>query len=237
MRAPRPIRRIKLTIFTALTLEKPKSSNANSSGASSTRSSSACSAAIPISPMRTALRTGTLPPNIEVNEFFFLAGRWLGVPRAQQSYISANYTHAVRYLVERGVNVVAQLVAKTRRPLQPELQSRHDPRPAEAQQEGRAKFLLAGQVNSELPFMPGDARAAGRTRSPISSTSVHGVPAVRAAARARRPREYAIGLHAARLVADGGTLQIGIGEEGDAAVHALILRHRENARFREAVTR
>ena len=53
-----------------------------------------------------------LPPNVEVNEFFFLAGRWLGVPLAQQSYISANYTHAVRYLVERGVNVVAQLVAR-----------------------------------------------------------------------------------------------------------------------------
>jgi hypothetical protein len=59
-----------------------------------------------------ALRAGGLPPNIEVNEFFFLAGQWLGVPHAQQSYISANYTHAARYLVERGVNVIAQLVAR-----------------------------------------------------------------------------------------------------------------------------
>ncbi len=49
--------------------------------------------------------------------------------------------------------------------------------------------------------------------------------------------EYAIGLHVARLIADGGTLQIGIGEEGDAAVHAMILRHRDNAAFIEAVTR
>jgi len=47
--------------------------------------------------------------------------------------------------------------------------------------------------------------------------------------------EYAIGLHAARLVADGGTLQIGIGEEGDAAVQALVMRHKDNARFRAAV--
>ena len=46
--------------------------------------------------------------------------------------------------------------------------------------------------------------------------------------------EYAIGLQAARLIDDGGTLQIGIGEEGDALSKALILRHHENARFCEA---
>ena len=28
-----------------------------------------------------AIRSGRLPPNIKVNEFFFLAGQWLGVPR------------------------------------------------------------------------------------------------------------------------------------------------------------
>jgi hypothetical protein len=31
-----------------------------------------------------ALRSGTLPSNIEVNEFFLQAGRWLSVPRVQQ---------------------------------------------------------------------------------------------------------------------------------------------------------
>jgi len=49
--------------------------------------------------------------------------------------------------------------------------------------------------------------------------------------------EYAIGLHIARLIADGGSLQIGIGEEGDAAVHCMILRHRDNTAFVDAVTR
>ncbi|MBV9542121.1 MAG: acetyl-CoA hydrolase, partial [Alphaproteobacteria bacterium] len=49
--------------------------------------------------------------------------------------------------------------------------------------------------------------------------------------------EYAIGLHIARLIADGGTLQIGIGEEGDAAVRAMILRHHDNAAFTQAVER
>ena len=44
-------------------------------------------------------------------------------------------------------------------------------------------------------------------------------------------------LHAARLVRDGGTLQIGIGQVGDALAHGLILRHRDNAEFREIVAR
>src|SRR5581483_1377926 len=59
-----------------------------------------------------AVRRNALPPNIQVNEFFFQAGRWLGNPTAQRSYIAANYTHAIEYVLARGVNVVAQLVAK-----------------------------------------------------------------------------------------------------------------------------
>src|SRR6202453_1291161 len=47
-----------------------------------------------------ALHANALPPNIRVIEFFFLAGRWLHVPFAQQHYISANYTHASSYLLE-----------------------------------------------------------------------------------------------------------------------------------------
>src|ERR1700744_1057076 len=104
-------RSIRLTIFTALTLEKPQ-----------TKSELEHRFIAPVIERlfgnypelayAQALRRGTVPDNIEINEFFFLAGRWLSVDRAQQSYISANYTQAARYLVERGVNVVAQLVAK-----------------------------------------------------------------------------------------------------------------------------
>ena len=48
-------------------------------------------------------------------------------------------------------------------------------------------------------------------------------------------RGYAIGFHVARLVSDGGTLQIGIGQEGDAAAQSLILRQKDNAAFREVL--
>jgi acyl-CoA hydrolase len=43
--------------------------------------------------------------------------------------------------------------------------------------------------------------------------------------------KYAIGLHAAGLVRDGGTLQIGIGQVGDALAQALVVRHRDSAQF------
>ena len=223
---------IKLTIFTALTLEKPKTSNELER-----RFMEPVIARLfgdwPELAYARALRSGTMPANIEVNEFFFLAGSWLGVKRAQQSYISANYTHAVRYLVERGVNVVAQLVARKGDCFSLSC----NPDTILDLMKTGAKFLLAGEVNAELPFMPGDAELgedafAHVLDSPSTQFSLFAPP--------REPidlTEYAIGIHAARLVADGGTLQIGIGEEGDATVQALILRHKDNAAFREAVSR
>jgi acyl-CoA hydrolase len=47
--------------------------------------------------------------------------------------------------------------------------------------------------------------------------------------------DHAIALAASMLVRDGGTIQIGIGELGDAIVHALTLRHRANADWRRAL--
>ncbi len=54
------------------------------------------------------LRTGRLPPNVEVAEFFFKPGGFMNVPMQQQNYISTNYTHAARDLMENGINVLAQ---------------------------------------------------------------------------------------------------------------------------------
>ena len=125
---------IRLTIFTALTLEKPAPS-----GTLERRFIDPVIQRLfgdyPDLLYAGALRAGTLPANVRVNEFFFLAGRWLTVKAAQQHYISANYTHAARYLIERGVNVVAQLVARRisggSTSVQSQLQYRHDAGPTE----------------------------------------------------------------------------------------------------------
>ncbi|HJQ83895.1 MAG TPA: acetyl-CoA hydrolase/transferase C-terminal domain-containing protein, partial [Candidatus Binatia bacterium] len=47
--------------------------------------------------------------------------------------------------------------------------------------------------------------------------------------------EHVIALSASLLIRDGGTIQIGIGELGDAIVHAMALRHRQNADWRRAL--
>jgi acyl-CoA hydrolase len=231
---------IRLRIFTALTLEKPHAKaglEARFVGPFAAR----VFPGYPDLAYSAALHAGKLPPNVEVDEFFFQAGTRLGVAASQQQYISANYTHALRYVMERGVNVVGQLVAKrvvggeTRMSLScnPDLTLDLLARRAR----GACDFLFVGQVNSELPFMLGDADIAADEFDFVLEGAKNDFPLF---APPREPidlAEYAIGLNVARTVVDGGTLQLGIGSLGDAVARALILRHRHNAEFRGALTR
>lgn len=231
---------ISLTLFSALTLEKPKPASLLESrfgGPVVERLFGGYPDLAYVAP----LRAGRLPANIKVLEFFFLAGRWLHVPFAQQHYISANYTHAASYLLERGLNVVLQLVAKrvvdgeTRYSLSCNTDITLDIMRARA--EGRAAFKLIGQVNSELPFMPGPGDLPAREFSAVLDSNETDFPLFAPPAEPVSDTKYAIGLHAAGLVRDGGTLQIGIGQVGDALAQGLIVRHRNNAQFLEMMTR
>jgi acyl-CoA hydrolase len=188
-----------------------------------------------------ALRSGTLPKHIEVSEFYFLAGRWLGIEAAQQNYISANYTHAAGYMLDRKVSVIAQLVAKRvvdgepRYSLSCNTDLTLDLLKARAA--GHADFVIAVEVNSELPFMPGEADLPASAFDFIYENAKTDFPLFAPPKQPVPFTAYAIGLHTATLVPDGGTLQIGIGAEGDGAAHALILREKENAAFREIISR
>ena len=228
---------IRLRIFSALTLEKPSYHNEIERRFLEPVIERLFGGYPELAYAR-ALRHGGLPPNIEVNEFFFLAGRWLGNPRAQQDYISADYSHVARLVEHRGVNVIAQLVAKrgegqsARYSLSCNTDITVDSLRQRAR--GKANFLLVGQVNSELPFMQGEAEIPAGEFAAILDDPSTDFPLFAPPKEPISLAEYATGFHIARLVADGGTLQIGIGQEGDAAVLALILRHRENVAFREA---
>lgn len=228
---------LKLNIFTALTLERPRVSGLEARFIDPVLDR--LFKDYPELAYARALRSGKLPKNIQVSEFFFLAGRWLGVPAAQQNYISANYTHAYRYVLDRGVNVIAQLVAKrvvngeTRYSLACNTDLTLDL--LKAREEGRANFALVAEVNSELPFMPGDGDLPESAFDFVYENPDTDFPLFAPPKQPVPLTAYAIGLHAATLVEDGGTLQIGIGAEGDAAAHGLILRHKENAAFREMI--
>jgi hypothetical protein len=229
-------RAVSLKIFTALTLEKPHY------GTDLERRFLSpvierLFGGYPALEYAKALRAGSVPPNIEINEFFFLAGQWLGVPAAQQNYISANYTHAYRYVLETGVNVIAQLVAKRGDHYSLSCNTDLTLELLKARRDGKANFILIGQVNSELPFMPGAGDIGADEFQYLLDSPQTDFPLFAPPKEPIDSHEYAMGLHVARLVPDGGTLQIGIGQEGDAAVHGMILRHRDNAAFREAMAR
>jgi hypothetical protein len=233
-------RAISLTFFTALTLEKPKPS-----GLLERRFIAPVIERLfggyPDLTYAEALHGGALPPNIKVIEFFFLAGKWLHSPFAQQHYISANYTHAASYLLTRGLNVITQLVAKrvvdgvARYSLSCNTDTTLDLLRARA--EGRASFKLIGQVNSELPFMPGPGDLSADEFSAILDSPETDFPLFAPPAEPISDAKYAIGLHAAGLVRDGGTLQIGIGQIGDALAQGLIVRHRDNSQFHAIMQR
>src|SRR5512134_2278676 len=53
-----------------------------------------------------------LPANVGVFEFYFRPGAMLGVPVAQQNYVSCNYTHAGRDMRARGLNTILLMVSE-----------------------------------------------------------------------------------------------------------------------------
>jgi Acetyl-CoA hydrolase/transferase C-terminal domain len=226
---------IALRIFTALTLEKPRAKQ-DLERRFLDPVSARLFGGYPALAYGDAMRDNRMPPNVEVDEFFFLAGSRLNVAAAQRNYISANYAHAIRYILDRKVNVVGQLVAKQVRDGKTHYSLSCNPDITldllAARRASRTDFILIGQVNSELPYMGGDAELPPDEfdyilEGPQTDFSLFAPP--------REPvdlTEYAAGVHVARMIADGGTIQLGIGSLGDAVAQALILRHRNNAEFR-----
>ena len=186
------------------------------------------------------LRTGQLPPNVEVAEFFFKPGGYMNVPMQQQNYISTNYTHAARDLMANGVNVLAQQVAT--REVDGErwfsLGSNPDvtldllPLIAEARRQGRAVVTIA-EVNREMPFMYNDAMVRPADFDLVIDHPRYDFRQFGAPNMPVDNADYLLGLQASALIRDGGTLQIGIGCLGDAIVHFCRMRQQQNDRYQQ----
>jgi acyl-CoA hydrolase len=233
-------RSLKLTIFTGLTLETPKAKSELERRFLDPFIQRVFAGYPPLD-YATAIHAGTVPPNVTINEFFLLAGQWLGSPYAQQHYISANYTHALACVLDRGVNVVAQLgahrPADTQKPFSLSCNPDLTVDLLALRRQGRVQFLFAGETNSELPFMGDDAAIGADEFDLLLDSPALDFPLF---APPREPiglADYAAGLHAATLVPDRGTLQMGIGSLGDAVAHSLILRHQKNNEFRRLIER
>jgi acyl-CoA hydrolase len=187
------------------------------------------------------LRRGDLPANIRVSEFYFQPGTFLSSPLAQQQYVSSNYTHVVRDLLDAGVNVLAQLVAPeedggTHLSLScnPDLTVDLVPRLRDRERRGERIALLA-QVNRNLPYMYGDAEVPPDYFDAIVDAPRYDFPLFAPPNVPVSTADYSIALHVSALIRDGGTLQLGIGSLGDAVTYALKLRHEQNATYRDVL--
>ena len=178
---------------------------------------------------------GKLPENVEVEEFFLATGTLLGNEYAQRHFSSVNYTHAMRRIISGKVNVIGQMIAQRedRFSLACNTDISLDLIPLMREKSGRDSFIVVGEINDRLPFMPNDADVpAGEFDMLLDAGGydLAGLPAPRVDLAS-----HAIGLRAARLVKDGGTLQIGIGSLGDGAAQSVRLRHEAPDAFCKAV--
>jgi acyl-CoA hydrolase len=177
-----------------------------------------------------------LPDNVKVHEFYMRSGSLLGNAYAQRNYISSNYTHVARDMLDRGVNVIMQAVALNRRSgraryslsSNPDVTLQLLPMLAERGRE----CLKVAQVNRALPWFGGAAELPESTIDLLLDDADLDHEPFSVPHEPVDTTAWAIGLQASALVKDGGTLQVGIGALGDAVCHALKLREQQNERYR-----
>jgi len=187
------------------------------------------------------LKADRVPPNVRVQEFYFLSGAMLHSSKAQRDYASINYTQVARDLADSGeLHAIVQLVARrgdgenARYSLSCNPDVTLDVLDAIAAAGGR-RPLLIGVVHPELPFLGGDAEVDARLFETLIDDGIPSQPLFALPRDAVDPVEHAIGMHASALVRDGGTLQIGIGALSDAIVAALLLRQQSNGDYLAAL--
>lgn len=186
-----------------------------------------------------AAQKDQLPKNIQVHEFYFQAGSALASTHLQRNYQSVNYTHVAENVLNSGIQVLVQLIAKkesasgTRYSLScnPDLTLDVD----ELYKQSKQKFMIIGVVHPDLPFMEGDAEVssdffAAILDSPSTDHQIFALP--------RMPmsvEDHFIGFYSSLFIKDGGTVQIGIGSLSDAIVNALIVREKNNASYKKRI--
>lgn len=170
-----------------------------------------------------------LPANVGVHEFYFQSGLALKSKHLQRNYQSVNYTHAAANVLRSGVSVIVQMVA------------RHGDRYSlscnpdltldlvDLYHKNSRPLLVVGVVHRDLPYLEGETEVTESFFDVVvdgGDDELFALP--------REPvslQDHCIGLHASRLVADGGTLQVGIGSLSEALGAALVRRHCDGSAY------
>jgi acyl-CoA hydrolase len=228
-----------LTIFTALSLRAPQWQGELERRFLEPLVARLFGGCVPLDYVTDLHGTG-VPENVRIVEFFLDPGALLNVGHSQRHYVSCNYTHVARDVAAQGVNVIAQLVAKRSVEGRGEYSLGSNPditldllELLAPQRRAGRDLVVIGEVNRHMPFMFGPAALGAETFDSLIEHPRYDYDLFAPPNQRLHTADYAIGLYGARLVRDGGTLQIGIGELGDAVVYGLQLRHQQNLEFRE----
>jgi acyl-CoA hydrolase len=187
------------------------------------------------------LRSGKLPDNIVISEFYIKAGAMIGVLPIQANYISTNYTFAARDINARGVNLIVQMVAQReidgekRQSLSCNTDITLDLHSMMQKRAADEPLLAIAQVHDELPFMVNRAVVEPGFFDIVLEDKACNTTLFSAPNLSVSHTDFLLGLHASTLIKDGGTLQIGIGALGDAITYATLLRHNDNEKYQQMV--
>jgi len=187
------------------------------------------------------IKHNRVPENIHLREFYFQSGQFLHSPSAQQSYISCNYTHVARDMVNEGINVIVQMVAVDRRGSSPRYSLSCNPdltldviRIADLKKQ--PKPLVIGMVNEQLPFLEGEAVVPDSFFDMLMDQPNDYFAPFAPPARSISIIDHSIGLHTSSLIRDNGTLQIGIGSLADAVVYSSTLRQNNQPAYQQGLS-
>ena len=185
-----------------------------------------------------AVKRDAMPAHIELEEFYFQSGALLNSTQAQRRYASLNYTYVAEALADRQINCIVQRVAAREGDSRLSLSSNTDLTTdtlKAIERAGLPRPLMVAEVDPMLPWLGESALVDADFFDLVVRPSG---PHPKLFALPRQPVgdiDHAIGLYASTLVKDGGSLQIGIGALADALSHALVLRHTDNATYRNVL--
>ncbi len=191
----------------------------------------------------TDLRQDGLPENVTVREIYCKAGAYRNNPKMQQNCMSTNYTHTVRDCDHAYDNdIFTQIIAKKETGNGTVYSTSCNADTAletlglfnNYQKQG-IKKLSIGMVNSNLPYMLGDAEVPAKAYDIIIDDPAMNYPLFATPRQPISVPDFMIGLHVSTLIKDGGTLQIGIGALGDAIAYGLNLRNNQNDAYKKLI--
>ncbi len=180
-------------------------------------------------------RNGTLPPNVQIYEFYCKAGSNINNEHYQLNHLPSHYTHVARCAHNLKCNVGGMIVAYQEidgkrmysAACNPDITLETHKYLMADRAEGKKNVILA-EANEKMPFMYGDAVMNAEDFDIVMHGDEFNYNLFAPPKDPVMLTDHMIGLNVTPLIKDGGTIQVGIGSLGDAIVSSLIMRNEHN---------